>query len=87
MKDKGGPRVRPQSFQGGMTGPLVVFTLYMKKSQHIFQQNERWPPKSISSGARYVTPDSTIYCRKAKMCRFSAPNCFSHQIRAACRGW
>jgi hypothetical protein len=30
--------------------------------------------KSISTGAQYVTPDSTIYCGKVKMCRFSSGN-------------
>jgi hypothetical protein len=31
---------------------------------------------SISTGAQYVTPDSTIYCEKVKMCRFSSGNWF-----------
>jgi hypothetical protein len=31
-------------------------------------------PKSISTGAQYVTPDSKIYCEKVKMCRFSSGN-------------
>jgi hypothetical protein len=35
----------------------------------------RLGPKSISNGAQYVTPDSTIYCEKFKMCRFSSGNC------------
>jgi hypothetical protein len=30
--------------------------------------------KSISNGAQYVTPNSTIYCDK--MCRFSSGNWF-----------
>jgi hypothetical protein len=29
-------------------------------------------PKSISTGAQYVTPDSKIYCEKIKMCLFSS---------------
>jgi len=29
-------------------------------------------PKSISTGAQYVTPDSKIYCEKVKMCWFSS---------------
>jgi hypothetical protein len=31
-------------------------------------------PKSISTGAQYVTPESKIYCEKVKMCRFSSGN-------------
>jgi hypothetical protein len=34
-------------------------------------------PRSISTGAQYVTPDSKIYCEKVKMCRFSSRNWFS----------
>jgi len=30
------------------------------------------PPKSISTGAQYVTPDRIIYWEKVKMCRCSS---------------
>ncbi len=33
-------------------------------------------PKSISTGAQYVTPDTKIYCGKVKMCQFISGNCF-----------
>jgi hypothetical protein len=33
-------------------------------------------PKSISTGAEYVTPDSIIYCERVKMCRYSSANWF-----------
>jgi len=40
-----------------------------------------WAPfkfccKSISTGAQYMTPDSKIYRKKSKMCRFSSGNWF-----------
>jgi hypothetical protein len=33
-------------------------------------------PKSISTDAQYVTPDSKIYCEKVNMCQFSSGNWF-----------
>jgi hypothetical protein len=33
-------------------------------------------PKSISTGAQYVSPDSKIYCEKVKMSQFSSGNWF-----------
>jgi hypothetical protein len=33
-------------------------------------------PKSIATGAQYVSPDSIIYCEKVKMCRFDSAKWF-----------
>jgi hypothetical protein len=37
---------------------------------------ESQQPKSISTGAQYVTPDSKIHCEKVIMCRLSSGNWF-----------
>jgi hypothetical protein len=46
-------------------------------------------PKSIATGAQYLSQDSIIYCEKVKMCRFDSAKWFfcTKYVGVPWHGW